>query len=95
MSLQEKILKRKLKKKEKQKLKVIEGRKTAKLEEDEDSVELENIDENEPTGGVKRKFEESEAATEDSENPETNAVPVEKKKKKKKKASGKWSIEPR
>ena len=49
MSLQEKILKRKLKKKEKQKLKVIEGRKTAKLEEDEESVELENMDENEPT----------------------------------------------
>ena len=49
MSLQEKILKRKLKKKEKQKLKVIEGRKTAKLEEDEDSVEIENMDENEPT----------------------------------------------
>jgi len=85
MSLQEKILKRKLKKKEKQKLKVIEGRKTAKLEEDEESVELENMDENEPTGGVKRKFEESEAATEDSENPETTAVPAEKKKKKKKK----------
>jgi len=87
MSLQEKILKRKLKKKEKQKLKVIEGRKTAKLEEDEDSVELENMDENEPTGGVKRKFEESEAATEDSENPETKAeqqIPAEKKKKKKK-----------
>jgi len=87
MSLQEKILKRKLKKKEKQKLKVIEGRKTAKLEEDEESVELENMDENEPTGGVKRKFEESEAATEDSENPETKAeqqIPAEKKKKKKK-----------
>jgi len=91
MSLQEKILKRKLKKKEKQKLKVIEGRKTAKLEhfgnikdEDEDSVELENMDENEPTGGVKRKFEESEAATEDSENPDTTVVPAEKKKKKKK-----------
>jgi len=87
MSLQEKILKRKLKKKEKQKLKVIEGRKTAKLEEDEDSVELENMDENEPTSGVKRKFEESEAATEDSENPETKAeqqIPAEKKKKKKK-----------
>jgi len=87
MSLQEKILKRKLKKKEKQKLKVIEGRKTAKLEEDEDSVELENMDEKEPTGGVKRKFEESEAATEDSENPETKAeqqIPAEKKKKKKK-----------
>ena len=49
MSLQEKILKRKLKKKEKQKLKVIEGRKTAKLEEDEESVELENMDENETT----------------------------------------------
>jgi hypothetical protein len=49
MSLQEKILKRKLKKKEKQKLKVIESRKTAKLEEDEESVELENMDENEPT----------------------------------------------
>ena len=49
MSLQEKILKRKLKKKEKQKLKVIEGRKTANLVEDEESVELENMDENEPT----------------------------------------------
>ena len=36
-------------------------------------------------GGVKRKFEESEAATEDSENPETKAeqqIPAEKKKKK-------------
>ena len=38
----------------------------------------------ESQGGVKRKFEESEAATEDSENPETTAVPAEKKKKKKK-----------
>jgi len=41
----------------------------------------------ESQGGVKRKFEESEAATEDSENPETKAeqqIPAEKKKKKKK-----------
>ena len=39
----------------------------------------------ESQGGVKRKFEESEAATEDSENPETKAeqqIPAEKKKKK-------------
>ena len=39
----------------------------------------------ESQSGVKRKFEESEAATEDSENPETKAeqqIPAEKKKKK-------------
>jgi len=81
MSLQEKILKRKLKKKEKQKLKVIEERKTAKLDEED----AENIDENE-TQGVKRKFEDTESPA-DSENPENleAAAPTEKKKKKKKK----------
>jgi len=73
MSLQEKILKRKLKKKEKQKLKVIEDRKTAKLEED--SL-VENSEENE-SQGLKRELE-------DSENPDTPAPPVKKKKKKKK-----------
>ena len=80
MSLQEKILKRKLKKKEKQKLKVIEERKTAKLDEED----AENIDENE-TQGVKRKFEDTESPA-DSENPENleAAAPTEKKKKKKK-----------
>ena len=85
MSLQEKILKRKLKKKERQKLKVIEERKTAKLEE-EDSVE--DVDENEPKG-VKRKLEETEPmeteVTGDSEAPDS-AAPTEKKKKKKKKS---------
>jgi hypothetical protein len=36
----------------------------------------------ESKGGVKRKFEESEAATEDSENPETTAEKAVEKKKK-------------
>jgi len=78
MSLQEKILKRKLKKKEKQKLKVIEDRKTAKLEEAEEDSQIENESSNEnESKGLKRELE-------DSENNETPAPPVKKKKKKKK-----------
>jgi len=78
MSLQEKILKRKLKKKEKQKLKVIEDRKTAKLEEAEEDSQVENESSNEnESKGLKRELE-------DSENNETPAPPVKKKKKKKK-----------
>lgn len=78
MSLQEKILKRKLKKKEKQKLKVIEDRKTAKLEETEEDSQVENESSNEnESKGLKRELE-------DSENNETPAPPVKKKKKKSK-----------
>jgi len=78
MSLQEKILKRKLKKKEKQKLKVIEDRKTAKLEEAEEDSQVENESSNEnESKGLKRELE-------DSENNETPAPPIKKKKKKKK-----------
>merc|ERR1712083_225321 len=74
MSLQEKILKRKLKKKEKQKLKVIEDRKAAKSEETEEDSQIENEVENES-------IEENESKSlkrnlEDSENLETPAPPA-------------------
>ena len=67
MSLQDKILKRKLKKKEKQKLKIIEDRKTNfgndSIEEDDDNTktqeEFQIGSDVENHGGTKRKAEES------------------------------------
>ena len=81
MSLQDKILKRKLKKKEKQKLKIIEDRKTNIGNDSIDDDDAETQEEFkigsdvENHGGIKRKAEESVDDT-----PVTNA----KKKKKKK-----------
>ena len=64
MSLQDKILNRKLKKKEKQKLKIIEERKSNINDDDErDDIEMSSTDEG--NKGIKRKYEES--LKEDSE----------------------------
>ena len=64
MSLQDKILNRKLKKKEKQKLKIIEERKSNINDDDErDDIEMSSTDEG--NKGIKRKYEDS--LKEDSE----------------------------
>lgn len=64
MSLQDKILNRKLKKKEKQKLKIFEERKSNINDDDErDDIEMSSTDE--VNQGIKRKYEES--LKEDSE----------------------------
>ena len=63
MSLQDKILNRKLKKKEKQKLKIIEERKSNFIDDDRNEIEMPSTDAG--NQGIKRKYEES--LKEDSE----------------------------
>ena len=63
MSLQDKILNRKLKRKEKQKLKIIEERKSNFNDDDQNDIEIPSTDEG--NQGTKRKHEES--LKEDSE----------------------------
>lgn len=75
MSLQDKILKRKLKKKEKQKLKVIEERKTT--HDSDETDESENV---EQVHGLKRKLEDEDC----EEEPLQSNVEGKKKKKKSK-----------